>query len=305
MAKKRESGRRNRTVGRPRLRDGGTWIVLAARFEDELWTCSLYDEHEQPIGAAVHVRAERAMRAALEEALERGTPGAILFESGVNVAALGPLPAAIGRTGAEHAELIARFHDHVRSYEQIARDQDEPEMEEAAEFARFLDIASLLVTALESDRESQFTAQIAVDPAQVAYLWAGATPAIVVGSDDDREAIHEACNAGAAPPCASVGVVFHPADRLARGMVTSLRRTGWTHRVLPCMRVTSPDGAITPAGPRDMRLLTQTLDLLINAGLASAARGHLGAGIIEVTPRPGLRILWHLAAVPPDEHLAH
>jgi len=289
MAKKRVSGRK-------RIRDGGTWVGLAARFEDELWTASIYDG-EEIVAAAVHVRRERAMRAALEDALERGTPAAILVEPGVDAAALGPMPVAVARTGGEHDELIERFHADVRAYERTAKEQEDPGLDEAAAFATFLDTSSLVVTALEGERERTFMARIggaggAAD--RIVLIWAGARPAIVVGTSDDARELYDAAATGAAPACASMGVAFVPEPDVAKAMTRALRRTGWRHRVMPCMRVTARDGRVVDAGPRDMRALTGVLEALIAAGLASAARGRLGAGDVEVTPRPGLAIRWCL-----------
>jgi hypothetical protein len=224
--------------GRRRIRDGGAWIVLAGQFDDGLWTCSIFDEREEELTAAMHVRRAGAIEAALADARARGKPERILYEVDVCV---------------ERADLIARFREDIRDYDRVAREQADPEYEEIVIFSSFLDTASLAVTALATGRDATFT--MPLDAGAKATVTTGAAPAIIV-EDDDRT---------------TVGAVFVPQAEIPSGMVRALRQSGWRHGVFPTMRVTDATGGSVAAGPRDMRRLTAAMDELIEAGLASIA----------------------------------
>jgi hypothetical protein len=244
-----------RVRGRRRIRDGGAWIVLAGQFEDGLWTCSIFDEREEELAAAMHVRRAGAIEAALEDARARGKPDRILYEVDVCV---------------ERADLIARFHEEIRDYDRIAREQADPEYEEIAVFSAFLDAASLAVTALATGRDATFT--LPLEGGAIATVTTGAVPAIIVASRDAAD------DDGGNDDPTTVGAVFVPQADIPQGMVRALRASGWRHGVFPTMRVTDANGATVAAGPRDMRRLTAAMDELIDAGLASIAYSQGSTG---------------------------
>jgi hypothetical protein len=106
---------------------GGVWVLLAGEYRPGMWTAVVYTSLGEPVAASMHVRRERAERAALEEAMQRARPVRVLEEH---------------ELGDEHEELREAFAEHLRAWREADADHRDPETEYLEAFADFLAAAS-------------------------------------------------------------------------------------------------------------------------------------------------------------------
>lgn len=300
----------------------GAWIALArqvrARSAEEpraptdLWMALVFPgaEDRETIAMSFDVSRERALQGAVGRALRAGRPEAIHVESDVRAdRVLDRFAVPVAAVSRDHDNLLAWVEELLPEQARAALD---PELDEAAAFAGFLDAAGMVVTALTDDGDTRPAASALVampgQDSRAVLVWSGATPAIVIGAERDYRLLCDAADDGRVPPCDSIGVVFTPSSALSRAGRRAIRPTGWSHDLVPVVRATDVHAGAIDASPAQLRELTDILHLLLSAGAASACRGQLGSGVVRVALDGGARITWHLGGAadvddaPPQLH---
>ena len=105
---------------------GGVWVLLAGEYRAGMWSAVVYTLLGEEVAGAIHVRRERAERAALAEAERRARPVRVLRED---------------ELGDEHEELRERFAEHLDAYRRFDADDLDPELEYIEAYAEFLVVA--------------------------------------------------------------------------------------------------------------------------------------------------------------------
>ena len=110
-----------------RVRPGGTWAIVSREYRPGMWGAIVFTIVGEPVASAMHVRCERAEKAALDEALEMARPERVLRED---------------ELGEEHEELRDRFVEQIARWREIDREMQDPELEYVEALADFLEVAS-------------------------------------------------------------------------------------------------------------------------------------------------------------------
>jgi hypothetical protein len=109
-----------------RVPPAGVWVLLAGELRPGMWTAVVYTLMGEPVASAMHVRRERAERAALDEALTRARPERVLTEA---------------ELGDEHEELREAFAEHLAAWRELDAEHRDPEQDFIEAFADFLEVA--------------------------------------------------------------------------------------------------------------------------------------------------------------------
>jgi hypothetical protein len=110
-----------------RVPPGGVWVLLAGEYRTGMWSAVVYTLLGEEVAGAIHVRRERAERAALADAERRARPVRVLREH---------------ELGDEHEDLRERFAEHLDAYRRFDAEDLDPELEYIEAYAEFLVVAS-------------------------------------------------------------------------------------------------------------------------------------------------------------------
>lgn len=109
-----------------RVPPAGVWVLLAGEYRAGMWVAVVYTIAGEPVASAIHVRRERAERAAMDDALAKARPERVLAEH---------------ELGEEHDELREAFAEHLARSRRFDAENPDPEMEYIEAFADFLEVA--------------------------------------------------------------------------------------------------------------------------------------------------------------------